>query len=146
MSQPQPAKIDHDIASDIIGLLGLDLTPDRISEIEKTIARRRIAASTGSEDPCRTALGRVMNRHASQVMFHDRALADLCWDALASTPVMETTVRRCAKIAHDACLVEPDGGSPTEDEAAVCDAASSRILALLGQRVHPIPDVLRSAA
>jgi hypothetical protein len=34
-----------------------------------------------------------------------------------------------AYLARHACLVPPDGGSPTEDEAAVCDEAAKRILA-----------------
>ena len=37
--------------------------------------------------------------------------------------------RRAAAIARDACLVPPDGGAPTIDEASVCDEASRRILA-----------------
>lgn len=35
----------------------------------------------------------------------------------------------CAYIAYQACLVPPDGGSPTEEEAAVCDVAAKRIRA-----------------
>jgi hypothetical protein len=35
----------------------------------------------------------------------------------------------CAKIARDGCLVPPDGGSPTEEEADMCDRIATLILA-----------------
>ncbi len=35
---------------------------------------------------------------------------------------------RCARIARLGCLVDPDGGSPTEDEAAMCNEISERII------------------
>lgn len=139
-------RLDQAIATDIIALLGVEVSSERRDEIESAIARRRLASKTTTDDPCRIALGRVMNRHASQVLFHDGALAELCWDALASTPVIETTVRRCAGIAADACLVEPDGGSPTEEEVAVAATASSRIMAILGPKEHPLPEFLRIKA
>ena len=34
---------------------------------------------------------------------------------------------RCAQIALNGCLVYPDGGSPTEDEAALCEEIARRI-------------------
>lgn len=34
---------------------------------------------------------------------------------------------RCARIATEACLVPPDGGSPTEAERLVCEEAARRI-------------------
>ena len=36
--------------------------------------------------------------------------------------------QRCARIAREGCLVEPDGGSPTEDEVALCEEIERRIL------------------
>lgn len=36
---------------------------------------------------------------------------------------------RCARIARDGCLVPPDGGSPTEEEAAMCDVIAAAIRA-----------------
>jgi len=36
-----------------------------------------------------------------------------------------------ASVAQNACLVPPDGGSPTEDEENVCRAAADYILALI---------------
>jgi hypothetical protein len=38
------------------------------------------------------------------------------------------TERKSAYIARSGCLVPPDGGSPTEDEADMCDAIAERIL------------------
>lgn len=35
------------------------------------------------ESPSRRALSRIMSAHASRIMFHDRALADQAWAALA---------------------------------------------------------------
>lgn len=44
---------------------------------------------------------------------------------------------RCAYLARNACLVPPDGGSPTEAEAAVCDEAARRIMGNFSG--HPQP-------
>ena len=41
--------------------------------------------------------------------------------------------RLAASVAANACLVEPDGGSPTEEERLVCDEACCQILALIGE-------------
>lgn len=38
-----------------------------------------------------------------------------------------------AKIAREACLVDPDGGEPTPEEVDVANAAADRILALAAQ-------------
>lgn len=35
-------------------------------------------------DAMYSALDRVMNRHASNVLFHDKSLAEECWEALAA--------------------------------------------------------------
>lgn len=40
-------------------------------------------------------------------------------------------IMEAAGIASNACLVPPDGGSPTEAEVAVCDTAYQRILTLI---------------
>ena len=45
--------------------------------------------------------------------------------------MVATALREAARVALNACLVPPDGGSPTENEAAVCAAASRYILALI---------------
>lgn len=41
----------------------------------------------------------------------------------------------CADVAANACLVPPDGGSPTEEERLVCEEASARIMA---RSVRPV--------
>ena len=38
------------------------------------------------EAACRAVLDKIMNRHASRVMFHDRALAEEAWAALSTAP------------------------------------------------------------
>jgi hypothetical protein len=43
--------------------------------------------------------------------------------------VRSRTLRAAADTARSACLVQPDGGSPTEDERRVCEEAARRILA-----------------
>ncbi len=43
----------------------------------------------------------------------------------------EDALRRAAAIARNGCLVPPDGGSPTEAEAEMCDRISDQILALI---------------
>jgi hypothetical protein len=52
-------------------------------------------------------------------------------EAIGANAVREETIRQCAEIACNACLVPPDGGSPTEEERLICEAASRNILALL---------------
>ena len=51
----------------------------------------------------------------------------------ASVVDREAVIRECARIARDGCLVPPDGGSPTEAEADLCDHISAQILALIEQ-------------
>jgi hypothetical protein len=40
---------------------------------------------------------------------------------------IEEERRACAQIAENACLVPPDGGSPTEDESRMCGRAAEFI-------------------
>ena len=47
------------------------------------------------------------------------------WEAFDSIRAEERA--RCARIARNGCLVYPDGGSPTEEEAALCDEIARRI-------------------
>lgn len=44
--------------------------------------------------------------------------------------VREATIEECANIAEDACLVPPDGGSPTPAEYSTAMEAAARIRAL----------------
>ncbi len=53
-------------------------------------------------------------------------------------PIYRAALKKAADVARHACLVQPDGGNPTEDERLVCEEAWRRILAL------PVPD-LRAA-
>lgn len=48
-------------------------------------------------------------------------------------------IMEAAGIAGNACLVPPDGGSPTEAEVAVCDTAYQRILTLIRIRRKATP-------
>lgn len=45
--------------------------------------------------------------------------------------MVAAALERAACQARNACLVPPDGGSPTADEIAVCDEAERRIRALI---------------
>jgi len=44
-------------------------------------------------------------------------------------------MERAAEVALNACLVPPDGGSPTEEERLVCEEAARRIRALALEEV-----------
>ena len=46
-------------------------------------------------------------------------------------------IDRCAEIARNGCLVPPDGGAPTEAEAALCEEIASRILAQYAAPASP---------
>ena len=48
--------------------------------------------------------------------------------------IREAALREAADVAINACLVPPDGGSPTEEERLVCEEAYHRILALIGEK------------
>jgi hypothetical protein len=54
-------------------------------------------------------------------------------DALAEMrqQARREALQRAAWVARHACLVEPDGGSPTKEEADLCDEAARRILTLI---------------
>lgn len=73
--------------------------------------------------------------HLFHLVWPTRQEADAFWTTLMSTDadrleagrqVMEAAAVRAA----NACLVPPDGGSPTEDERRVADAAASALRAL----------------
>lgn len=54
--------------------------------------------------------------------------------AIDPAAIREAALREAAYVAINACLVPPDGGSPTEQERLVCEEASRRILALIGEK------------
>lgn len=43
---------------------------------------------------------------------------------------IEVTLEKAAVTARHACLVQPDGGEPTDDERMVCEEAEHRIRAI----------------
>lgn len=54
----------------------------------------------------------------------DMTLAEPCELAQLIDDAIAAEREACARVAENACLVPPDGGSPTEDEARMCaDAA-----------------------
>ena len=57
----------------------------------------------------------------AEVAAQVHAARRLCADAMREA---------AARAARHACLVPPDGGSPSDDEVAVCDEAERRIRAL----------------
>lgn len=73
------------------------------------VGARLISATIRAQPHDRTALDRI--RRAER----DKALRD------------------AAFVAANACLVEPDGGNPTEEERLVCDEARRRIIAMIEQ-------------
>lgn len=86
-----------------------------------------------------------MDPHKGLEMFstgtHHNALDDCITQARAvcaaykvirsGQPDHDLIVRKCAKIARDGCLVPPDGGSPTNEEADLCDSIADSILSLI---------------
>ena len=54
--------------------------------------------------------------------------------AINPAAIREAALREAAYVAINACLVPPDGGSPTEAERLVCEEAHRRILALIGEK------------
>lgn len=53
------------------------------------------------------------------------------WTTLERSAALDAwnaATKSAAKIAQEACLVLPDGGSPTQEEADICEEAKRRIL------------------
>jgi hypothetical protein len=86
------------------------------------IARLRADLSTERHERTRDAV-RMMQHQARA----DRAIAAR---AALATRVAEKVREEAAKKAARACLVPPDGGSPTEGEVAVADGAAADIRAI----------------
>lgn len=62
-------------------------------------------------------------------MNHDREKLRR-WARAALSASKPLVVEECARVAENACLVPPDGGSPTEGERQVAMAAAEAIRAL----------------
>lgn len=54
--------------------------------------------------------------------------------AINPAAIREAALREAAYVAINACLVPPDGGSPTEEERLVCEEAYRRILDMIGEK------------
>ena len=54
--------------------------------------------------------------------------------AIDPAAIREAALREAAYVAINACLVPPDGGSPTEEERLVCEEAHRRILDMIGEK------------
>lgn len=71
---------------------------------------------------------------AAQADYESHILAALAVQPGYTRQDVEAAVKRALKkaesIAANACLVPPDGGSPTDDEVAVCNAAANYIRAI----------------
>lgn len=52
--------------------------------------------------------------------------------------VRTAALKEAAEVASNACLVPPDGGSPSEVEREVCEVAAARILALIPTPQHEV--------
>jgi chromosome segregation ATPase len=101
----------------------------RVAELEAEVERR-----TGERDEARKAGGEARisenkAEHARVSMSLRVTKLEADRDALAQR-VAEAVREACAKRAARACLVPPDGGSPTEGEVAVADGAAADIRAI----------------
>ena len=72
--------------------------------------------------------------HPEYIRRHPTVLAELPEVRESISAHTEAAVKlaleRAASVAQNACLVPPDGGSPTPEEEAVCRAAADYIRAL----------------
>lgn len=62
------------------------------------------------------------------------------WILSALRDVRREALRQAWHMARDGCLVPPDGGSPTEDEVALCNHIADGINALIDAPSAPRPD------
>lgn len=91
-------------------------------------------------DTSKEAVERAAN--LVRLTFHERSMERGWADLMIALAADRDHLRREVEEARDnaldeaadqawhACLVPPDGGSPTDDEVAVCEEAAKRILAL----------------
>lgn len=52
---------------------------------------------------------------------------------VASGAILDIAGKAFAEVARHACLVPPDGGSPTKEESEMCERVASAILALTSE-------------
>ena len=71
-----------------------------------------------------------------KTMFHVRAVVNAILP-LHRAMIIEEVVNKCARIAEEAWLVPPDGGSASEEVTDVCQEAAARIRSLATQEKKP---------
>lgn len=95
--------------------------------------KQQLAESQAREARLREALTVAINHYADVGSEHwnmfDQTLA-LPPDDTALKEYRDAVIEECAVIAGNSCLVPPDGGAPTVEEAAVSEEAARRILKL----------------
>lgn len=79
-------------------------------------------------------LREALIRHEALTRPLDSTVAALALphDDTALKEYRDAVIEKCAVIAANACLVPPDGGTPTVEEAAVSEEAARRIRKLKG--------------
>lgn len=90
------------------------------------------------------AIWRHTYRHLTLIEWHEVKAGSLhhkrtleAAKAIASlSPARDAVLEEAAKVAEWAHMVLPDGGSPSEDERRVAEAAAAAIRALKGHRQH----------
>lgn len=122
---PHPDEIDEEVARNIYAIYDSDhIMPDDLERTAQLIARHTAAKVAKLKERID-----VLEEHIYVTEEgHDKALSEAeerGWNRGA-----EAMRDKSAWTAKYACLVEPDGGSPTEEEANVCDEAEKRIRAL----------------
>lgn len=93
---------------------------DKYAEAEGALAYANNSASSEDvrdRDDAREALSTAIRSYAEEAVRMER--------------------EACASIALNACLVPPDGGSPTEEERLVCEEAARRIRSRLADDAQP---------
>ena len=120
--------------------------PDAVDAVDAW--NRRPAPASPDVEGAIEALGKAVARHAQLHRLAERddrlngqlddelaeaKAAVLATIAAAKAAAVAAAVlaerERCARLAEQACLVPPDGGSPTDDEKLVADAAAAAIRA-----------------
>ena len=84
------------------------------------------------EHPVVHATGQKPKCFMSGVMVpkHERERWNALMDDTRVLRAIEVTLEKAAVTARHACLVQPDGGEPTDDERMVCEEAEHRIRAI----------------
>lgn len=154
MADPEACLRDSYEAADAIRALAAendrlraecDEQRSRAQEAESQITRAQEQVSAEFEGDCWKALRNLLDRTGfdwseysedgvtaseaqewiEEELDRLEAAIDAAWQAGA-----EAMRKAAANVASNTCLVPPDGGSPTEEERAVCEQVCRRVLAL----------------